>query len=96
MSGKNATYFRRQCSMKFRWDKKYLYWGVTALLVIIGGIGFYYLIFHNNSLKSNLTHLLSIAMPIVDGFIVAYLLSPVVNFLEEKLLFPCIGRLQKK
>lgn len=82
--------------MKFRWDKKYLYWGVTALLVIIGGIGFYYLIFHNNSLKSNLTHLLSIAMPIVDGFVVAYLLSPIVNFLEQKVLFPCIGRLQKK
>ncbi len=82
--------------MKFRWDKKYLYWGVTALLVIIGGIGFYYLIFHNNSLKSNLTHLLSIAMPIVDGFIVAYLLSPVVNFLEQKLLFPCIHRLLEK
>ena len=24
--------------MKFRWEKKYLYWGVTALLVVIGGL----------------------------------------------------------
>ena len=31
--------------MKFRWEKKYLYWGVTALLVVIGGLLAYYLIF---------------------------------------------------
>ena len=29
--------------MKFRWEKKYLYWGVTALLVVIGGLLAYYL-----------------------------------------------------
>lgn len=82
--------------MKFRWDKKYLYWGVTALLVIIASIGFYYLIFHNNSLKSNLYHLFSIAMPIVDGVILAYLLCPIVNFLEKKFLFPVLKKLQQK
>ena len=29
---------RRVLDMKFRWEKKYLYWGVTALLVVIGGL----------------------------------------------------------
>lgn len=82
--------------MKFRWDKKYLYWGVTALLVIIASIGFYYLIFHNNSLKSNLYHLFSIAMPIVDGVVLAYLLCPIVNFLEKKILYPILLKLKQK
>ena len=35
--------------MKFRWDKKYLYWCITALFVILGGIGvFYFAIFYSN------------------------------------------------
>ncbi len=74
--------------MKFRWDKKYLYWGVTALLVVIGGISFYYLIFQGSSLKNNLLGLLSIIMPIVDGLVLAYLLWPIVSFLERRLLYP--------
>lgn len=79
--------------MKFRWDKKYLYWGVTAFLVIAGGIGFYYLVFHSNSLKSNLYKMLSIATPIIDGLILAYLLWPIVSFLERKLLYPLKDKL---
>ena len=27
---------------QFRWDKKYLYWGITAFLVIAGAILFFY------------------------------------------------------
>lgn len=40
--------------MKFRWEKKYLYWGVTALLVVIGGLFAYYLIFHGGNFKDHL------------------------------------------
>lgn len=79
--------------MKFRWDKKYLYWGVTALLVIIGGISFYYLVFHSNSLKNNLYRLFSIATPIIDGLILAYLLWPIVSFTERKFLYPIKNKL---
>ncbi len=54
--------------MKFRWEKKYLYWGVTALLVVIGGLLAYYLIFHGGNFKYHLQNLLHICMPILDGF----------------------------
>lgn len=74
--------------MKFRWDKKYLYWGITALLVIMGGIAFYYLIFHSNSLIHNLLRIVEVSMPIIDGLILAYLMWPILHFLETKLLFP--------
>lgn len=83
-------------TMKFRWDKKYLYWGATALFVVVGGIVFYYLIFHNNSLKSNLYRLFSIATPIIDGLVLAYLLWPIVNFLEQKFLYPFKRKLTEK
>ena len=79
--------------MKFRWDKKYLYWGVTALLVIIGAISFYYLIFHSSSLLENLLKLMAIATPIIDGLVLAYLLWPIVSFLERKLLHPLQDKL---
>ena len=38
--------------MNFRWDKKYLYWGITAFLVVCGSICFYYLLFHSDNLRS--------------------------------------------
>lgn len=74
--------------MKFRWDKKYLYWGITAFLVICASICFYYLLFHGNSIWENIRVLTNISMPILDGFVLAYLLTPVLNFVEKKVLFP--------
>lgn len=78
--------------MKFRWDKKYLYWGITAFLVIISSICFYYLIFHSTNLKSNFLKIMSILMPIIDGLILAYLMSPIVNWLEGKFIYPFLEK----
>ncbi len=74
--------------MKFRWDKKYLYWGLTAFFVLVGCIGVIYFLFNGSILKSNVKRMLTILMPIIDGFIIAYLLAPLVDFIEKKLLFP--------
>lgn len=78
--------------MKYRWDKKYLYWGFTAFLVIVASILFYYLIFHSVNLKTNLHAVINISMPIIDGLVLAYLLTPIVNFLEKKMLIPLCFR----
>ena len=74
--------------MNFRWDKKYLYWGITAFLVVCGSICFYYLLFHSDNLRSGFFGLCSIIMPVVDGFVLAYLLAPVLNHIERRLLYP--------
>ena len=79
--------------MKFRWEKKYLYWGVTALLVVIGGLLAYYLIFHGGNFKDHLQNLLHICMPILDGFILAWLMCPLVNAIEHFALYPARDRL---
>ncbi len=79
--------------MKSSLDKKCLRWGITALLVICGSICFYYLLFHTENLWAGIRTILNIAMPIIDGFVLAYLLSPVLNHIERKFLHPAASRL---
>lgn len=74
--------------MKFRIDKKYIQWGVTSFLVIGASIILYYIIFHAASFNTRIQAAINIAMPIIDGMVLAYLLTPVVNGLEAKMLIP--------
>ena len=74
--------------MKFKFDRKYFYWGITAFLVIAASIFFYYILFHRSSLSSGLATLVGIAMPIIDGFVLAYLMTPVLNKIESRVIEP--------
>lgn len=74
--------------MKFKFDKKYLYWGLTAFLAIAGGILFYYLLFHRSNFMGGLNKLITIAMPIIDGFVLAYLFTPILNKIEKSIVKP--------
>ena len=74
--------------MKFRWDKKYLYWGITAFSVIVASILFYYVLFHGQNLKQGFANIINICMPIIYGLVLAYLLNPVLNFVENKIMKP--------
>ncbi len=74
--------------MKYRWDKKYLYWGVTAFSVIACSLLFYYGIFHISRVKETIGRMITILMPVIYGLIIGYLLSPVVNFTEDKWFYP--------
>lgn len=82
--------------MNFRIDKKYIRWGVTAFLVLAAGISFYYLLFHGNNISKGLKSLLAVTTPILDGLILAYLMNPILNFTEKKLVFPLCRRLHKR
>lgn len=74
--------------MKFKIDKKYFYWGITAFLVIVASILFYYILFHRSSLSSGISTVIGIAMPIIDGFVLAYLMTPILNKIESKVIEP--------
>lgn len=74
--------------MKFRFDKKYLYWGLVGAFSIIAGILFYYILFHSESLSNAVSSFIKISMPIIDGLILAYLITPVMNTIERKLVRP--------
>lgn len=72
--------------MKLKLNNKYVKWGVTAFLVIAAGISFYYLVFHINDMIKNIGALMNVVMPVVFGFVIAYLLTPILNFIERKIL----------
>lgn len=80
--------------MKYRWDKKYLYWGITAFLTICASILFYYFLFHGTNIKTAFSGLVNVLMPFLDGLILAYLLTPVMNTFEKKLFYPIYSRFE--
>lgn len=72
--------------MKFRIDKKYIHWGITAFLVIAASILFYYLLFHKESISNGFHTFATITMPIWDGLILSYLMTPILNSVEKRLV----------
>lgn len=77
--------------MKFKINNKYFRRGLTAFLVLAAGIVFYYFMFHSSNIKSNVGKIVDILMPVVWGLATAYLLTPVLNFVEKRVLFPFCG-----
>lgn len=82
--------------MKFKSDNKYVRWGLTAFLVIAASICFYYLMFHSSNIKSGMGNIINILMPIVFGLVTAYLLTPVLNYLEYKVMIPLCNKCKMK
>lgn len=83
---------REESPMKARMNNVCFRWGITAFLVIAAGILFYYLVFHISNIKENLSILTSILMPVVFGFVMAYLLTPILNFIEFHILIPICNK----
>ena len=56
----------------------------------------YYVIFHLDSFSSRIRSLITILMPVIDGFILAYLLAPVVNAIERTITTPFFALIKKE
>ncbi len=74
--------------MKINIDKKHISLGITSFLVVASSICFYYLLFHGDRFLGKINAILVIASPVIYGIIFAYLLTPIVNSIEKKLLIP--------
>lgn len=68
---------------RFRWDKKYLYWGTTAFLVIAASILFFVIVSKFPVIAKGIGKLLSILSPFIWGVVITYLLSPLMHGLEK-------------
>lgn len=82
--------------MKFKSNNKYFRLGLTAFLVIAASICFYYLMFHSSNIKANVRVIINILMPVVFGLVTAYLLTPVLNSIEYKMLIPLCNKCKIK
>ena len=81
---------------RFRWDKKYLYWGVTAFLVVAAAIVFYMALHYLPQLKNALGELAKILSPFIWGLIITYLLVPMMRSFERSMFAPLGEKLYKK
>lgn len=82
--------------MKLKINNKYVRWGITAFAVIAAGITFYYFIFHSSNIKLGVSTVLNILKPVIFGLVTAYLLTPALNFVEDKILVPLLDKCQVK
>lgn len=79
--------------MKFKFeDRKYFLWGATAFGVVAASMLLYYTIFHMKSVISGIRFFLSVIAPVIYGFVIAYILSGVVKFLEEQVIYEILKR----
>jgi predicted PurR-regulated permease PerM len=81
---------------KFGGDKRYLYWGVTAFAVIACCILLYMLIMHWVVFSTGVEKIFRILSPFIWGFVIAYLLRPMMAFFEKRLTGPLGGKLFPK
>ncbi|MBR3474106.1 MAG: AI-2E family transporter [Oscillospiraceae bacterium] len=76
----------------FRWDRKYLYWGITAFCVIAAAILFYMALRFLPDLRRAISSILKILSPFIWGFVITYLISPLMKRLEKSVFGPLCRR----
>lgn len=74
--------------MKIHIDKKYWQIGLTIFLTAIAILCVVFFIWNNASIKSSLATLNTALAPVLYGLIIAYLLTPILNFFENKVYVP--------
>ena len=79
--------------MKIKLNNKYVRWGLTGFLVIAAGILFYYFVFHSSNIMAGINKFADVLMPVVFGLATAYLMTPILNYIEQKLLVPVCDKL---
>ncbi len=81
---------------KFRWDKKYLHWGVTAFCVIACAILFFMALTYIPVIGEALGKFFRILSPFIWGLVLTYLLAPLMKKLEKHVFLPLTRRMFKK
>ena len=80
----------------FRWDKKYLYAGVTLFLAIAASILFYMILQNIPWIRGALSTIGKILSPFIWGFVITYLIAPLMKLLERRVFGPLSALLFRK
>ena len=80
--------------MKIKIDKKYVQIGITIFLTAIAVLLVVFFIWNNQSIRNSLNKINKILSPVLYGLIIAYLLTPILNFYEKKMLVPLFHKLK--
>lgn len=74
--------------------RPYLAIGLTAFLVIVGSLLFFFVIDRYHGFTAIVSKMIGILQPITIGLVIAYLMTPIVNF-EERHLLPLAQKKMK-
>ena len=75
--------------------KEHLQRGMTAFLVIVAGVLFFFAMYRFATIMEGVKKMISILSPVIMGFVFAFLLNPIVKKVE-KLVASLVGKLIKK
>ncbi|MDO4983380.1 MAG: AI-2E family transporter [Eubacteriales bacterium] len=79
-----------------KWDKKYLYYGITAFCVIAASIVFFMLLKYIGFLGKGISTLVRILSPFIWGLVITYLFNPFMVRTEKNLFLPLTEKLYRK
>ena len=82
--------------MKYKWDKKYLYWGITAFLVVLFSIAFFWILNSWTGIKDFFKLITKVLSPVIYGVVIAYLLNTPLDFFERVIFSKLARKLVKK
>ena len=80
----------------FRWDKKYLYWGITAFCVVAAAILFYMALNYLPVFGKWIGSIVNILSPFIWGLVITSLLAPLMKAMEKNVFLPLAARIFKK
>jgi len=74
-------------------NRHYILWGITATITLCLAITFAYILFNGVHFMGFIKKILAIFMPIIYGFVIAYLLAPILNYIEDTICVPVYRKL---
>lgn len=80
----------------FKWDKKYLYWGITAVCVVVASIMFFLLLNNWSGFVGIVNSIFVILRPFTYGIVIAYLVNHLVRPIEKHVFKKLMERLMPK
>ena len=81
---------------RFRWDKKYLYWGITGFLVLAAYYLFQKVMGNLPDPSKAVSKIMKVLSPFIWGFVITYLIAPLMKLLEKNVFGPLGRRLFPK
>lgn len=75
-------------SMKHKIDKKYWQIGMCLFLTALAIMLTFFVIYRFKSIKEGISTLFKILAPLIYGLILAYVMTPLLNFYENRLVIP--------
>ncbi len=78
--------------MKIKIEKKYIHIGVMIFFTVLALMFVFFLIYRFDSLKLAIGKFNKIMAPVFYGFFLAYIINPIMNFVEKKIIGPLLEK----